>query len=38
MPNLVDVTYAQTGESTATNKLGMRDMQYALLKRLMSLS
>jgi len=27
MPNLVDVTYAQTGESTATNKLGMRDMQ-----------
>ncbi len=27
MPNLVDVTYAQTGESTATNMLGMRDMQ-----------
>ncbi len=27
MPNLVDVTYAQTGESTATNILGMRDMQ-----------
>ncbi len=27
MSNLVDVTYAQTGESTATNKLGMRDMQ-----------
>ncbi|MGB1257999.1 MAG: DEAD/DEAH box helicase [Thiolinea sp.] len=27
MPNLVDVTYAQTGESTATNNMGMRDMQ-----------
>jgi len=27
MPNLVDVTYAQTGESTSTNPLGMREMQ-----------
>jgi hypothetical protein len=27
MPNLVDVTYARTGESTTTNALGMRDMQ-----------
>ena len=27
MPNLVDVTYAQTGESTAVDKLGMREMQ-----------
>jgi superfamily II DNA or RNA helicase len=27
MPNLVDVKYAQTGRSTATDKLGMREMQ-----------
>ncbi len=27
MPNLVDVTYAQTGESTKTNSFGMREMQ-----------
>jgi len=27
LPNLVDVTYAQTGESTSTNSLGMREMQ-----------
>jgi DEAD/DEAH box helicase len=27
MPNLIDVTYAQTGESTSTNDLGMRAMQ-----------
>jgi hypothetical protein len=27
MPNLVDVTYARTGESTKTDSLGMRDMQ-----------
>ena len=27
MPNLVDVTYAQTGESTKTDSLGMREMQ-----------
>ncbi len=27
MPNLVDVTYAQTGESLSTNPMGMRDMQ-----------
>lgn len=27
MPNLVDVTYARTGESTKTDPLGMRDMQ-----------
>lgn len=27
MPNIVDVTYKQTGESTKTNKFGMRDMQ-----------
>ena len=27
MPNIVDVTYAQTGESTSTDKMGMREMQ-----------
>jgi hypothetical protein len=27
MPNLVDVTYAQTGQSTSINKMGMREMQ-----------
>ena len=27
MPNLVEVTYAQTGESTKTNDMGMREMQ-----------
>ncbi len=27
MPNIVEVTYAQTGQSTSTNKYGMRDMQ-----------
>lgn len=27
MPNLVDVTYAQTGKSLATNSMGMREMQ-----------
>tara|TARA_Y100000114_G_scaffold156111_1_gene182153 strand:- start:42042 stop:43976 length:1935 start_codon:yes stop_codon:yes gene_type:complete len=27
MPNIVDVTYHQTGESTKTNPMGMRDMQ-----------
>ena len=27
MPNFVDVTYAQTGDSLDTNSLGMRDMQ-----------
>ena len=27
MPNIVEVTYAQTKESTKTNELGMRDMQ-----------
>ncbi|MCB0880439.1 MAG: DEAD/DEAH box helicase family protein, partial [Thermoleophilia bacterium] len=27
MPDLVSVTYAQTGESTKTNEMGMRDMQ-----------
>ncbi|MBN2897387.1 MAG: ATP-dependent helicase [Clostridia bacterium] len=27
MPNLVDVTYEQTGKSLATNRLGMREMQ-----------
>lgn len=27
MPNLYDVTYDQTGESTKTNALGMREMQ-----------
>ena len=27
MPNLVDVTYAQTGKSKSTDELGMRDMQ-----------
>lgn len=27
MPNIVDVTYEQTGESTTTNSQGMREMQ-----------
>lgn len=27
MPNIVDVTYAQTGKSLKTNSLGMREMQ-----------
>lgn len=27
MPNLIDVAYAQTGESTSTNNMGMRAMQ-----------
>ena len=27
MPNIVDVPYQQTGESTQTNSLGMREMQ-----------
>src|SRR3989338_9454311 len=27
MPNIVDVTYAQSGKSTQINELGMRDMQ-----------
>lgn len=27
MPNLVDVTYARTGQSTATDSMGMREMQ-----------
>lgn len=27
MPNIVDVNYAQTGNSTRTNEFGMRDMQ-----------
>jgi superfamily II DNA or RNA helicase len=27
MPNLVDVTYAQTGQSSKTNECGMREMQ-----------
>lgn len=27
MPNLVDVTYAQTGQSTVIDRMGMREMQ-----------
>jgi hypothetical protein len=27
MPNIVDVTYAQTGASKSTDELGMRSMQ-----------
>lgn len=27
MPNLIEVTYKQTGESTKTNQYGMREMQ-----------
>ena len=27
IPNLIDVTYAQTGESTSENEMGMRAMQ-----------
>lgn len=43
MPDLVNVTYAQTGQSISTNPLGMREMQarafeardaqYILLKK-----
>lgn len=33
MPNLVDMTYAQTGKSTNTNELGMRDMQARAYER-----
>ena len=32
MPNFVDVTYAQTGDSLNTNELGMRDMQAKAFK------
>lgn len=32
MPNLVDVTYAQTGASISTNNLGMREMQARAFK------
>jgi len=27
MPNLIEVTYDQTGKSKSTNELGMREMQ-----------
>lgn len=27
MENLVEIKYAQTGQSSATNELGMREMQ-----------
>ena len=27
MPNIIDVTYARSGESTKTNQYGMREMQ-----------
>ena len=27
MPNIIDFTYSQTGQSTKTNQMGMRDMQ-----------
>ena len=27
MPNLVEVTYGQTGQSTKTSNMGMREMQ-----------
>ncbi|MFN8150271.1 MAG: hypothetical protein U0R24_03975 [Solirubrobacterales bacterium] len=33
MPNLIDVTYAQTGKSTATDALGMREMQAKAFER-----
>ncbi len=33
MPNLVDVTYARTGESTKTDSLGMREMQAQGIRR-----
>ena len=33
MPNLVEVTYAQTGESTKTDSLGMREMQAKAFER-----
>ena len=32
MPNLIDVTYAQTGESTSENDMGMRAMQARAYK------
>jgi len=31
MPDLVNVTYAQTGQSKSTNAYGMRDMQERAL-------
>jgi len=33
MPNLVDMHYAQTGKSTATNAFGMREMQERAYER-----
>lgn len=33
MPNLIDVTYAQTGTSTSTNEFGMREMQAKVWAR-----
>ena len=30
MPNIVDVTYAQTGKSTSTNQYGMGDAGTSL--------
>lgn len=33
MPNIVDVSYEQTGESTRTNKYGMRDMQQRAFEK-----
>ena len=32
MPNIVDVTYAQTGNSLSTNRYGMREMQERAFK------
>jgi len=33
MPNLVDVTYAQTGKSLSTNSMGMREMQERVFEQ-----
>lgn len=33
MPNLVHVTYNQTGKSKSTNVLGMREMQQRRRKK-----
>ncbi len=36
MPNLVDVNYAQTGQSTAIDHRGMREMQSRAFKSRMA--
>ena len=33
MENLVEIQYAQTGQSSATNDMGMREMQAIVYKQ-----